>query len=96
MSGFAAVRVTPIAIDDVMSTINRENLVAFFPYSFLTNMIFANLPRRQHRRLHDAGVAYHLWGSNLEGSDEDELLTCRLVCDWSIKPKEIDRFLALL
>ncbi|WP_171101751.1 low specificity L-threonine aldolase [Ruegeria sp. HKCCD7255] len=69
---------------------------ASFAHEPQANMIFANLPRKQHRRLHDAGVAYHLWGSNLEGSDEDELLTCRLVCDWSIKPEEIDRFLALL
>ena len=60
------------------------------------NMVFARLPRRVHRTLHAAGVAYHLWGDTLDGSDEDEMLACRLVCDWSVTPDQIDRFLALL
>lgn len=60
------------------------------------NMIFADLPRKQHKRLHEAGAVYHLWGGTLDGADEDEMLTCRLVCDWSIGADQIDRFLALL
>ncbi|GGH31734.1 L-threonine aldolase [Cribrihabitans marinus] len=61
------------------------------------NMIFAAFPRALHRRLHAAGAVYHLWGSGtLEGEDADEMLPCRLVCDWSLPEAEIDRFLALL
>jgi len=60
------------------------------------NMIFADLPRKQHKRLHEAGAVYHLWGGTLDGADEDEMLTCRLVCDWSLGADQIDRFLSLL
>lgn len=60
------------------------------------NMIFAGFPRRTHRRLHDAGAVYHLWGASLDGEDEDENLPCRLVCDWSLEADQIDRFVSLL
>ncbi len=60
------------------------------------NMVFAELPRATHRRLFEAGASYHLWGAALEGGGEDEMLACRLVCDWSLPRGEIDRFLALL
>ncbi|MFV0514246.1 MAG: threonine aldolase family protein [Jhaorihella sp.] len=59
------------------------------------NMVFATLPRRVHRRLHEAGAAYHLWGGQLDGKDEDEPLAARLVCDWSIGQDDVDRFLDL-
>lgn len=54
------------------------------------NMIFATLPRRIHRRLHEAGAVYGLWGA-LEG-DPDASVPMRLVCDWSITQAQIDRF----
>ncbi len=60
------------------------------------NIIFASFPRSLHKRLHAAGAVYHLWGDPLDGPDEDELLACRFVCDWSTPTEEIDRFLALL
>ncbi len=61
------------------------------------NIVFASFPRATHRRLHDAGAIYHLWGTAaLDGADETEMLACRLVCDWSIPQTEIDRFLSLL
>ena len=60
------------------------------------NIVFASFPRSLHKRLHDAGAVYHLWGAELEGDDADEMLPCRLVCDWSIEAEQIDRFLALL
>lgn len=59
------------------------------------NMIFASFSRATHHRLFDEGAVYHLWGGTLDG-DPDEMLACRLVCDWSIPDDEIDRFLALL
>ena len=60
------------------------------------NIIFASFPRSQHKRLHDAGAVYHLWGDSLDGADDDEKLACRLVCDWSIGSDQIDQFLSLL
>ncbi|SDW71432.1 L-threonine aldolase [Ruegeria halocynthiae] len=60
------------------------------------NMIFASIPRSQHKRLHEAGAVYHLWGDTLDGEDNEEMLACRLVCDWSIDSDQIDRFLNLL
>ncbi|MEX0308459.1 MAG: low specificity L-threonine aldolase [Ruegeria sp.] len=60
------------------------------------NMIFASFPRSHHKRLNEAGAVYHLWGDTLDGDDEDEMLACRLVCDWSIETDQIDRFLSLL
>lgn len=60
------------------------------------NMIFASFPRSKHRQLNAAGAVYHLWGAELEGADEDEMLACRLVCDWSISDAQIDQFLSLL
>ncbi len=69
---------------------------ASFLHEPQANMIFASFPRSTHRRLHDAGAAYHFWGAELEGADEDEPLACRLVCDWSISDEMIDQFLSLL
>jgi len=69
---------------------------ASFLHEPQANMIFAQFSRTRHRQLHDAGAVYHLWGAELEGADEDELLACRLVCDWSLSGDEIDRFLSLL
>lgn len=60
------------------------------------NMVFPVLPRRVHRRLHDAGAVYHLWDGVLEGADADQPITARLVCDWSIGAEMIDRFLDLI
>ncbi|MEO9780577.1 MAG: beta-eliminating lyase-related protein [Sedimentitalea sp.] len=60
------------------------------------NMIFASVPRATHKRLHDAGAVYHLWDGSLDGEDSDEMLTARLVCDWSISNTQIDQFLDVL
>lgn len=60
------------------------------------NMIFASFPRGVHKALHKAGAVYHLWGATLDGEDDEEMLACRLVCDWSISNEQIDAFLALL
>jgi threonine aldolase len=59
------------------------------------NMIYATLPRRIHQHLHDAGAVYHLMSGPLAG-DPDEMVTMRLVCDWSISHEQIDGFLGLL
>lgn len=59
------------------------------------NMIFAALPRRVHQRLKAEGAMYYLQGGPLETGDPEELLGCRLVCDWSISAELIDRFVEL-
>ncbi len=59
------------------------------------NIIFADWPRAAHRRLTEAGAQYYLWTGGLEGPD-DEMLTARLVTDWSARPEAVDRFLSLL
>ncbi|MCV2888690.1 threonine aldolase family protein [Ruegeria aquimaris] len=69
---------------------------ATFLHEPQANIVFASFPRATHRRLMGAGASYHLWGAELEGEDESEMLACRMVCDWSIGTDQIDRFLSLL
>ncbi len=59
------------------------------------NIVFADWPRTAHRHLHDAGAQYYVWSGELEGPD-DEILTARLVADWSVSDELVDRFLSLL
>lgn len=59
------------------------------------NIIFADWPRAGHRRLHEAGASYYLWSGGLDG-DEDEMLTARLVTDWSATEASVDEFLSIL
>lgn len=59
------------------------------------NMLFAAFPRAKHKALFEHGAVYHLWGGSIDG-DPEEMLACRLVCDWSIPETEIDRFLDLV
>ncbi|MCE8520300.1 low specificity L-threonine aldolase [Ruegeria pomeroyi] len=69
---------------------------ATFLHEPQANIVFASFPRATHRRLMGAGASYHLWGAELEGADESEMLACRMVCDWSIGTDQIDQFLSLL
>lgn len=64
-------------------------------YPVDANTIFASWPRALHQKLHDAGAVYYVWGGSLKGDDPDELLTARLVCDWSTQPDLTARFLDL-
>ena len=65
-------------------------------YEPQANMLFADFPRAAHQRLHDAGAIYYVWEGQLDGNDPEELLTARLVCDWSITHDQIDRFVDIL
>lgn len=58
------------------------------------NMIFCSFPRAIHRRLHDAGAKYYVWTGSLDGDDPAEMLTARLVCDWSVTDEAIRSFLS--
>ena len=68
---------------------------AAFHYEPEANIIFAEWSRAGHRRLHDAGAQYYLWNGTLDGGQEDEALTARLVTDWSAPDTGIDRFVDL-
>lgn len=70
-----------------------ERAGARFLHPVHANIIFAAFPRRVHRALHEAGALYYIWEGSLEGDDPDEMLSARLVCDWSVPDADIDRFL---
>ncbi|ANT60076.1 threonine aldolase [Salipiger sp. CCB-MM3] len=56
------------------------------------NMAFVEMPRDAHRKVQAAGATYYVSG-DLEG-DGGELLTGRLVCDWSLEPEDVSAFLS--
>ena len=60
-----------------------------------SNLIFVDLPRAAHRRLKAAGAQYHIHSGPLDGDDPEEMLTARLVCDWSAREEDIARFCEL-
>lgn len=77
----------------------REKLVtagAEIAWGGTANMIFPRFSRAAHRRLHDAGAIYNMWEGELQGADPKELLTARLVCDWSASDENTDRFIDIL
>ncbi|WP_339951507.1 beta-eliminating lyase-related protein [uncultured Albimonas sp.] len=82
------------AADRLAAGLSEGNL-ATLVHPVEANALFVSLPRAAHRRLHAAGAQYYLWppGQTLEGP-EDEMLTCRLVCNWATEEAEVDAFLA--
>ncbi|SPH24749.1 Low specificity L-threonine aldolase [Defluviimonas aquaemixtae] len=78
-----------------------DGIAAFRSAAFLhprdANMIFAALPRRLHRTLHEAGARYHLWphAAMLDGP-EDDPVGARFVCSWSTTEGDVDAFLAFI
>ena len=60
------------------------------------NMVFFDVPRHLHQKLQAAGAKYYLWEGTFEGDDPNEMLTGRLVCDWSISAENIDKFVSLV
>ena len=60
------------------------------------NMIFFEMPRREHNRMLDAGAVYYVMNGDPDVGDPDELLIGRLVCDWSMTKEGVSQFLDLL
>jgi threonine aldolase len=60
------------------------------------NIIFAAWPRALHQRLQAAGAVYYIWNGDADHGDPAEMLTARLVCDWSMTAETVDRFLAVM
>lgn len=55
------------------------------------NLLFFDLPRSVHRSLADAGAVYY--SAAATDGPPDEMLTGRLVCDWSITREAVQDFL---
>ena len=60
------------------------------------NIIFFQMPRREHKRMLDGGAVYYVMDGDPETGDPDERLTGRLVTDWSMTTEGVDQFLDLL
>jgi threonine aldolase len=58
------------------------------------NMAFLSMARSHHRRAFKAGASYELMGP-LDAGPDDELVPCRIVCDWSVSDSKVDRFLSI-
>ena len=57
------------------------------------NMIFARFPRAVHQKLHAAGAKYYVLDGDVATGAPDEMLACRLVCDWAMTDALVDQFL---
>ncbi|MDQ2090191.1 threonine aldolase family protein [Marimonas arenosa] len=66
-----------------------------FDYEPQANMIFLHMPRAMHQRLRAAGAMYYVLAGDPDHGPDDEALPARLVCDWSIRDAQIDRFVEL-
>ena len=60
------------------------------------NIIFFNMPRREHKRMLDGGAVYYVMNGDPESGDPDEMLMGRLVTDWSMTEDGVNQFLDLL
>ncbi len=60
------------------------------------NIIFFDMPRREHKRMLDGGAVYYVMSGDPEVGDPEEMLMGRLVTDWSMTKDGVSQFLALL
>lgn len=59
------------------------------------NMAFLDLPRAAHQRAMAAGAKYYIRSEDpVDTGDPDAPLRCRIVCDWSKTPEDIEALLA--
>ena len=65
-------------------------------YPVDANIIFCRLPRSDHQRLLAAGAMFYTWDGDPDVGDPDEMLTARLVTDWSMTADQVARFLQIL
>ena len=60
------------------------------------NIIFFDMPRREHKRMLDGGAVYYVMSGDPEVGDPEEMLMGRLVTDWSMTKDGVNEFLDLL
>ena len=65
-------------------------------YPVDANMMFAQMPRLEHKRMMQAGAHYYLWPhtADMDG-DGDEMVGCRIVTNWATRSDEISAFVQL-
>jgi threonine aldolase len=67
---------------------------AEFMHPSHANMVFASWPRAIHDKLAAQGSKYYFWPADPASTgDANEMLSARLVCNWSTTDKLIDQFL---
>jgi threonine aldolase len=71
-----------------------RNHGAEFLHEPQANMIFARFPRAVHQKLQAAGAKYYVTGGDVATGPADEMLACRLVCDWAMSDDLVDQFLS--
>ncbi|MBE0413651.1 aminotransferase class V-fold PLP-dependent enzyme [Yoonia sp.] len=74
----------------------RDHKTAQFLFEPQANIIFFQMPRHDHKRMLDGGAVYYVMNGDPDAGDPDEMLTGRLVTDWSMTKDSIDQFLDLL
>ena len=79
----------------LVAGLRQHNLVELL-FEPEANMTFARYPRGDHKRLLDAGAMYYCWDGDPHTGDPDDLLTARLVTDWSLTEESVDQFLSVL
>ena len=68
-----------------------------FQYEQHANMLFVKMPRYVHQHAFAAGAYYYIRDvGDAEVGPAEELLTARLVCDWSITKDDIDQFVTVI
>ncbi|UTH48561.1 low specificity L-threonine aldolase [Loktanella salsilacus] len=65
-------------------------------YQSQSNLVFFDAPRGLHQRMLAAGAHYYVTSGDPDSGPADEVLTGRLVCDWSCDHAAIDQFITLL
>lgn len=60
------------------------------------NIIFFDMPRREHKRMLDAGAVYNVMNGDPATGDPEQTLMGRLVTDWSMTEDGVNQFLDLL
>ena len=74
----------------------RKHSAAEIIFEPQANIIFFNMPRREHKRMLDGGAVYYVMNGDPEIGDPDEMLMGRLVTDWSMTEDGVNQFLDLL
>ncbi|MDO6591274.1 low specificity L-threonine aldolase [Loktanella sp. D2R18] len=67
-----------------------------FQFDPQANIIFFEMPRSEHKRMLDGGAFYYLTNGEPDSGDPDEMLTGRLVTDWSVTEDAVQQFIDLL
>ncbi len=77
--------------------LQASNQVSFTTGAFPdANMLYFDAPRAVHRHALENGATYYIEAGRIDGSDPDEILTGRLVTDWSQTDQQIDEFIGLI